>query len=274
MSEDITAVATPVVTEAEEPFGISLKSFVDSSVKPANESTPDAETQDQSDSPDTPADQTTHPKVGKSSKDKHGSQPRPINIEAKIKGLEKGFYKVTRELSDARRENQTLRAELKGEPLPDQLPNDTESIAARARSEALQSVSLQRAIEEFGEDFIKAQIFDEDAPYRRLVEGEGKKWIRERVLSSTDPIYEALDVIREHDLLTTYGRDIDTIRAILKEELKAEVLKDLKNPAFVTGAKPPTMSTARAAANTAPGATTNAPNLDGINPAFNLRAIA
>lgn len=270
MTDESTAVAEPAQAEVEAPFGDALENFFKPpSPAPEKEPTPDPETQGQADSTDEPsADETkAEAEPAKPKSPKKGS-PRPQNIEAKIKGLEKGFYKATRENAELRKEIQALKGETTA-------PSDEspEVIAQRATTQALERASLERATEEFGEEFIQEQIFAEGSPYRKLVEMEGKSWIRDRVLKSHDPIYEALAVIREHDLLDNYGRDIETVKATLKEELKAEVLKELKaNPSLV-GKAPPTLSKTRAATTAPAERVTNAPDLTMVNPAFNLRAI-
>jgi len=274
-NEESTATADSTQTEAEAPFGTTLETFFQAPDTPAptTVSTPKPETQateETTDEPTADAGEDEKAQEGQKSPPKKKGSARPMNVEAKLKGLEKGFYKVTRENAELRKKLQAM------EGVPDDPPDHTpEQVAQAAEFNARQKVSLEQAVKHYGEDHVTAQIFEEGSPYRQLVEIEGKTWIRDRVLASDDPIQTALDAIQEEELHTHYGRDIETIKQTLKEELKAEVLKELKaNPSEMVGKKPPGLTGARSNSNQPHKVTSNAPNLDGLNPAFNLRAIA
>lgn len=277
MSDDKTAVAEPVTTEVEAPFGTVLEDFfkTPSTSADTSEPTPDSKTPKQDDSTETPTD--TQAEAGDSSestpKPKKAGSPRPVNVEAKLKGLEKGFYKVTRENAELRKKIQALEGDGSDarEPTPDE-------VVQSARFQERQNLSLRQAVKTYGEDHINEMIFAEGSPYRQYVEVEGQSWMRDRVLSSDDPIQTALDLVNMEQFCEQYGRSPETIKEMIleekKDELKAEVLKELKaNPSLV-GKTPPSLARARTASAAQKPADTNAPNLEQINPAFNLRAIA
>jgi hypothetical protein len=113
-----------------------------------------------------------------------------------------------------------LRAHVEGtasepaKPTPEQ---DRALIEFQAREAASRKV----AEEKYGADFIKAQIFDEESPYRQLI-GE-HPWIHQRVMGSDTPILEALDALNEHQVLSTYGKTaasvLENVSKAVKEQL-------------------------------------------------------
>lgn len=262
-----TQATTPSATDSD-PIGEMLDKLMGPvEAPPEEDSTSDAEAQPKTESPESDKTGTTTEPTGKAKPSLKLKGPsKPQDIEHKIKGLEKGFYKVTRENAELRKELQKLT----GTDQPTHEDTNPDQIADRAARQALERSSLERAKEEFGDEYIQEQIFAEDSPYRKLV--EEKPWVRERVLSHHDPIFEALKALKEHELLETYGYDIELVKNTLKEQLRAELQKELKLDKGLVGKRPPSLSGARAASMEPSAPVSSDVDLDALNPS--LSAIA
>lgn len=177
-------------------------------------------------------------------------------IESRLKGMEKWAHRLSQENARLREEVQKLTAPA------DYTEPTKEEIAESARFKALEEQSLARATKEFGEEYVQGQIFAEDSPYRQIVNEH--PWVRQRVLNSPDPIYEALEVIREHEFFENYGRDPETIKTKLKEELIAELKKAREKQPPPTGSRPPALTESRVNGGQAPAS--SGFTLSSINP--------
>ena len=140
---------------------------------------------------------------------------------------------VGTQLKDARkwgnennRENIRLRQELKQikeeNGIEDIEPDDSD-VAARLNERVKTSESIER--DRHGDEFIDKTIYGEDSIWQQV---KDDPIVDFRVRNADSPISEALKVVKEQVFYDKYGNDPDKIVPAIKEELRAELMKELK----------------------------------------------
>jgi hypothetical protein len=105
------------------------------------------------------------------------------------------------------------------------------------------------AYKEHGQETVDAQVFADEAPYKKLEQAH--PWMLARCLHSEHPIQEALSILKEQEVFDTLGRDIETIRKKIEDELRPkltkEILKQAKDGTIQTGKEVPGLGQVRSA---------------------------
>jgi hypothetical protein len=106
------------------------------------------------------------------------------------------------------------------------------------------------ASDKYGEEFVRSQIYDDGAPYQRLIEAE--PWHHIRVARADNPVEEALRVLSERKAYDELGPDPENWKSALTEKIRAEILKDIQRQqaeaSTPTGKQVPTVGDGRGAA--------------------------
>jgi hypothetical protein len=108
----------------------------------------------------------------------------------------------------------------------DQAPKvNVEEVRVKAVIDTSAKVAAKKYKEQGGMDYVTAQIFAPDAPFRKF---DGDRAVQARVFGSDSPVEEAFAVLEEQEIVEKYGAgDLKTIveglKRDLREELKAEL---------------------------------------------------
>jgi hypothetical protein len=87
---------------------------------------------------------------------------------------------------------------------------------------------ISRGIAEqlYGHELVQQLIYDEASPYRQLEQAD--PYVKARVFQADQPVMEAIRQLKWKQFTDQYGTDPDAIEAKLREEIKAEFVKTLK----------------------------------------------
>lgn len=141
-------------------------------------------------------------------------------------------------------ENRVLKAKLDGtyqEPVKPS-PEEAEKIAEfRGRETASRKIAMER----FGEDVVNTQVYQDESPYKKLIESQ--PWLKGRVVMSEQPAVEAVLILKEADFRAQYGNDPTQWVAKIEEGLKPKLLEELKKQVTTTpvGGPAPTITEGR-----------------------------
>ena len=102
-------------------------------------------------------------------------------------------------------------------------PIDDAEANARLEERIKTSEAIERKIH--GDEFIQKAIYAEDSTWQTL---KNDPIVDFRVRNADSPISEALTVIKEQEFHGKYGNDPDKIVEKIREELKPELMKELK----------------------------------------------
>ena len=146
-------------------------------------------------------------------------------------------------------ENRVLKAKMEGTYEDPPKPTQQE-MEDRAEFRGRETASRVVAEATFGVEAVKTQVYDDDSPYKQLVQTQ--PWLHARVARHPQPAMEAMRVLKEQEFLTTYGPDVTQWVAKIEAELTPRLLKDLETKATipVTGAPAPTVTRARGSGGT------------------------
>lgn len=151
---------------------------------------------------------------------------------------------LQRQLENQQKELDELKAKAAGtyvEPTEDQKQREASLRAEFEKFEQRRESSKELAIKEFGEEYVLANIYQEDSPFTKIQKEQ--PWVTQRILSADQPIVEAVKVVSEQEVLTKFGRTAEAVlkkaEEILRPILFAQFTKELdtKEPG---GAKPVT----------------------------------
>lgn len=183
-------------------------------------------------------------------------EPSPVGEETKPKPAEeKGHAAAARrlgsEVADLKRttaalaeENRVLTAKLAGtyeEPVQPTTPE----LEARAEFKGRETASRAVAEGLFGAEAVQTQVYDDESPYKRLVQAQ--PWLHVRVAKSAQPTVEAMRVLEEQAFLAKYGTDVRQWVTKIEAELKPKILDDLKRQSVtpLIGKQAPSVTEAR-----------------------------
>lgn len=130
--------------------------------------------------------------------------------------------------------------EISATPPPHVIAQDSEIVGRIA-------ASREAAIDKYGQETVYKQLFAEDAPFRQIAVDPG---IQARVINSSTPVLEAMKVVKEYNFQQKWGKDPDAIenkiRESMKNEIRDEVLKELKSKMSLKDLQPQGIGDARA----------------------------
>ena len=105
-------------------------------------------------------------------------------------------------------------------------PVDLETVRMKAVIDTSAKIAAKRHKDEGGMEYVTAQVFAPDAPFRAF---DGDKAIQARVFGSDSPVEEALLVLEEREIVEKYGSgDLKTIIEGLKRDLTEQIKAELK----------------------------------------------
>lgn len=89
-------------------------------------------------------------------------------------------------------------------------------------------VKVDRAVmnEQFGEEEMDRLIWDPQGPYMELERKDPLIWAR--IQAADRPLFEAYQVVQEHQFFEKYGRDPEKIKQAIIEEAREEFIRELK----------------------------------------------
>lgn len=157
--------------------------------------------------------------------------------------------RLGRELKAAQEKIHVLEQQIAGTYQPPAEPSPEET--ARVNEFRGKEVASRRmASEKYGETFVNGQIYDDGAPYQRLIEAE--PWHHIRVARSDNPVEEALRVLSERKVYEELGPDPENWKSSLREQIRAELMKEMQKQqaesAIPTGKPVPSVGDGRGAA--------------------------
>jgi hypothetical protein len=76
------------------------------------------------------------------------------------------------------------------------------------------------AEEQFGAEFVHAQLFADNAPFRKY---DNDPAVQARILGAPAPVIEALKFLKEEEFSAAYGRDPEAVKTKLRSELQTEI---------------------------------------------------
>jgi hypothetical protein len=174
--------------------------------------------------------------IVKSSDDKgHAAAARRLGSE--VVALKQEFKTLAEE-------NRVLKAKLDGTY---EAPAEPTAPEIEARAEFKGRETASRAVAEglFGAEAVKAQVYDDDSPYKTLVQAQ--PWLHARVAKSAQPTVEAMRVLQEQTFYGKYGTDSSQWVAKIEAELRPKIMDEFKQQSVVpvTGKTAPSVTEAR-----------------------------
>jgi hypothetical protein len=144
---------------------------------------------------------------------------------------------------DAEAERREMESQV---PPPHVIAQNSETIGRIA-------ASREAAFELYGEQAVNENIFKEGSIFRQI---EGNPVVRARVLSSPSPLLEAMKCVKEYQFKQKWGADPDKIESKITESLKNkirdEVMKELKEKMLLKEEIPQGIGDARGIVSSAP----------------------
>lgn len=169
---------------------------------------------------------------------------KELSLQAKANlRLGKERMELKQQLDAQKRELAELKAKVDGthiEPSEEQKQRDAEIRAEFEKYERRRDDSKELAIEEFGEEFVLQNIYQEESPINKIQKDQ--PWMVQRIMLADQPVVEAVRIVQEQEVLTKFGRDVDSVlkkvAEILRPKLFEEFTKELQSkrsePATVT----------------------------------------
>ena len=72
----------------------------------------------------------------------------------------------------------------------------------------------------YGQEQVQKTLFDPDAPFKMI---ENRPEVIQRVMSSPNPVIEAMDIVKEYSFKAKYGDTPDEQIANIKNEFRKEI---------------------------------------------------
>jgi hypothetical protein len=246
-----TATETPTPDPAPAPVEPDLTSMFYDPAKPAESPAPDAPPAPVPDhglvatpeasapSPETAKPET--PPVGSETSEKpkddkgHAAAARRLGSEV---------AELKREMQTTIEENRVLKAKLDG-TYQEPVQPSVEEVTARAEFKGRETASRAVAEGLYGADTVKTQVYDDDSPYKQLVQAQ--PWLHARVARHPQPTVEAMRVLKEQEFLTKYGSDPTQWVTKIEAEVRPRIAEEFKTKTItpVTGTKAPSVTEAR-----------------------------
>lgn len=235
-TETPTAAATKPETAKPETKADWVQDFLAS--PKAAETTTEAKPDQKADAAVEPKDNGT-PKAEKKAEKPAKAEPVLSGVEKQLKDtrdyatrVNQQNLKLESDLGALRQQMETLAKKMDGTyeepktPSSDEVRRET-SLVTRV------NVSMDAAIEHYGQEEVARLITGESAPWKEL---EKDPAVNARVFASRLPVFEAIKVVQEHEARQKYGGDLSTMQKTIKEEMtkelresiRAELLKELR----------------------------------------------
>jgi len=88
-----------------------------------------------------------------------------------------------------------------------------------------EKASLKVAINQYGEDYLKKNIYGEDSKFKQIMTENPA--IQARVHNSDVPVLEAIQVLKEFEFFEKYGKDLDKIPDKIRTEIESDLRKKI-----------------------------------------------
>jgi len=153
--------------------------------------------------------------------------------EEKLSTLDKKFRELQSQTDKVRAQNLALeetnkvnQTKLDGTYVA---PPEPSEAAKKASEEAESRERASRPLVEvqFGKEFVQKQIYDDNSPWQKLTAQNPS--LKARVFYAENPVSEALAVLKEEEVLDTYGRDTKKVVEKVEAEIRPRLLKEFKD---------------------------------------------
>lgn len=151
---------------------------------------------------------------------------------------------LKREMHTTLEENRVLKSKLDGTYQAPEQPS-AEEVTARAEFKGRETASRAVAEGLYGVELVKTQVYDDDSPYKTLVQAQ--PWLHARVARNPQPTVEAMRVLKEQEFFSKYGTDPTHWVSKIEAEVRPRIADEFKMKTVtpVTGTKAPSVTEAR-----------------------------
>lgn len=169
-------------------------------------------------------------------------------LSQKLKERDRAISRIGNENKELKRELDIMKAKIEGtyeEPVKPS-PDDEKALAD---FQGRERADMRAAVGMYGAEVIQDSLYADNNPYLQLIKDE--PWWHQRVMSSPNPVQEAMTILSERRLVKELGSDLDKAKTKLAEEMKPKLLEEItsKERVVTTGKTPPSLSSVRTAGN-------------------------